>query len=224
MNDQRCGHSHIKWLGFLSAAAAAAACWTSCAGKGVEYSQIEQPVADSCVACHDADKRAERLESINELDDALFTEEAFPDSDFPSGLIKKSVQDLIDGADPALDGKMAPTIALRKAWILHEMHELDVLLAEDVPPDFTNQAKLDAFSKFGEDGAYEGCEIAEKLDLGFKGDPEGMPPKWSAKLFELLDEELAPLAPGDRQNITDYVDGLLPGGLAACVPGEDSAS
>ncbi len=224
MSETPISRSHVKWLVTLSAFAVAVALWVSCAGEGVEYSAIEKPLKDSCIPCHDAEKRAERLDSINKLDGALFTKDAFPDSDFPSGLVKKSVQDLIDDSDPPLDGKIDPGTAQRKAWILHEMHELDTLLAEDVPPDYTNQAKFDAFATFGEDGAYEGCEVADKLDLGFKGDAEGMPPIWAAKLFELLDESLEPLEAGDRQNIRDYVDGLLPGGIDSCVPGEDSAS
>ena len=197
---------------------------TACAGKGVTYEAIEAPVQDSCVVCHDSKGMDKLVADINALDDALFTEAAFPDANFPTGLRSKTVEALIAAAavpgDESLDSKMAQ----RKAWILHELHELKSLLEEAVPPDYTSQKAFDDFAAFGESGAYEGCEIGDKLDLGFQGDPEGMIPLWTETLFELLKRDITPISNDDRQKIKDYVDGLLPGGLKACQPGEDSAS
>lgn len=195
-----------------------------CAGEGVTYEQIEQPLARSCVSCHDAKGFSELHEAVVALDDALFTEEAFPNTAFPAGLTTRTTAELISAAEVAGDGDIAPGTAQRKAWMLHELNELGSLLEEATPPDYTTQSKFDAFATFGDAGAYEGCEIADKLDLGHQGDPEGMPPRWAPKLLELLEMEFGELSAGDRQLIKDYVDGLLPGGVRACKPGEDSAS
>lgn len=197
----------------------------ACAGSGVSYEELEAPIEESCVACHDSSGVDTLVEDVLALDDAAFDEATFPDSFFPSGLIAKSVEDLISTGDPAPDAALAPSIALRKAWVLHELHELQALLEEPVPPDFTGEDAFVDFATLGNDGAWEGCEIADKLDLGYSGDPEGMPPLWAPALLELLGAEHADLSDEDRQTIKDFVDGLLPGGLRSCEPGgEGSAS
>jgi len=198
--------------------------WLGCAGKGADYSTIEVPVENSCSACHDVEYRDDLHEAIKALDDSLFTEANFPDSNFPDGLLAKTVEGMITEADPVLDADMDPAWPVRKAWIMHEMNELYVLMDEDLPPDYTTQELFDDFILRIEGEQPEGCEMGEKLDLGFNGDPEGMQPQWAKKLFELLDQDFEELTDEDRQKIRDYVDNLLPGGLKSCVAGEGSAS
>lgn len=198
--------------------------WPGCAGKGVDYSAIETAVDKSCSKCHDVGYRDELHEAIAALDDGLFTEANFPDSNFPSGLLGKTVEGMITAADPPRDALMDPAWPVRKAWIMHEMNELHALLDEDIPPDFTNQEGFDDFNTFIHGEQPEGCELGDKLDLGFQGDPEGMQPMWAKKLFEFLDVEFKELSDGERQKMKDYVDELLPGGLNGCVAGEGSAS
>ena len=198
--------------------------WLGCAGKGADYSTIEVPVENSCSACHDVEARDDLNEAIKALDNALFTEGNFPDSNFPDGLLSKTVEGMITEADPVLDAEMDPAWPVRKAWIMHEMNELSALMDEDIPPDYTTQERFDAFILLLEGEQPEGCEMGDKLDLGFNGDPEGMQPIWAKKLFELLDQDFEELSDEDRQKIRDYVDDLLPGGLNACVAGEGSAS
>ncbi len=198
--------------------------WLGCAGKGVDYLAIEEAVANSCSQCHDFEARDELHEAIMALDNSFFTEANFPDSNFPDGLLAKTVESMIDEADPVRDGQMDPAWPVRKAWIMHEMNELYALMDEDIPPDYTNQEGFDAFLLLLEGEQPEGCEMGDKLDLGFNGDPEGMQPQWAKKLFELLNEDYDELTDEDRQKIRDYVDSLLPGGLKACVAGEGSAS
>ncbi len=196
----------------------------ACAGAGVLWSEIEQPVKDSCISCHDSSKIDQFITDIKAYDDSFFTAANFPDSNFPSGLIKKDVAALIKAADPPEDGKLDPKTPLRKAWILHEAHELQALLKEKTPPDYTTEAKFNAFTQLKEQDNYEGCEIGTKLDDGFKKDAEGMPPQWTQKLLDALKMTHKDLNDQQRQDIKDYVDGLIPGGLKACVPTTGSAS
>ena len=51
-----------------------------------------------------------------------------------------------------------------------------------------------------------------------------MPPLWAKKLLDKLKLDFTELKPEQRQAIKDYVDGLIPGGLKACVAGAGSAS
>ena len=84
--------------------------------------------------------------------------------------------------------------------------------------------KFNTFATLKEKDSYEGCEIGDKLDGGHKNDPEGMPPLWVKKLHEALKMTHKDLTPQQRQDIKDYVDGLIPGGLSACSAGQGSAS
>lgn len=212
----------MRHLGFAIVAVALGA--GGCAGKGVSFEEVQAPLENTCARCHDAAGIDGLLADIRAADDAAFTAEAFPDAQFPDGLRVKTVQDLITTADPPDDATLDPMMPQRKAWILHELHELKALLAEATPPDYTTQAKFDAFATLGEPGAYEGCEIGDKLDLGYALDPEGMNPLWAEKLMEILDRQLAPLSDEDRQRIRDYVDGLLPGGLRSCGGGSGGSA
>ncbi len=196
----------------------------SCAGEGVLWTEVETPLKDGCAGCHDKDKFDTLLKNIKAIDAAFFTKANFPDKQFPSGLIKKSVDDLIKAADPAEDAKIDPKAPLRLAWILHEMHELKAVMSEKIPPDYTTEKKFNAFATLKEADSYEGCEIGDKLDKGHKDDPEGMPPLWAKKLLDKLKLNFKELKPEQLQAIKDYVDGLIPGGLKACVAGSGSAS
>jgi hypothetical protein len=196
----------------------------ACAGKGVSWSEVQKPIADTCVACHDPAKIKQRIADVKALDDKHFTPESFPDAVYAPGLTKKTVADLIKTADPPDDAAIDPATPQRKAWLLHELNEQKTLLEETTPGDYTTEAKFNAFATRKSKDRYEGCEIGDRLDKGFAKDPEGMPPLWAEKLLELLKQAFTPLAPADRQKIRDYVNGLLPGGLKACTGGQGSAS
>lgn len=206
-------------------------------GKGVEYSEISGALAANCARCHDADAMGTVILDVDALADDVWSAANFPDSVFVPGLLGQTQAQLFQGGDTWMDknGNGAldaeETLVERKAWILHELYELDGLLAEAPPPDYTTQAKFDTFAKFGNPGAYEGCEIGGKLDLGYAGDPEGMAPLWADKIVELLvaagKTEYADyrgITPDERQKIREYVDQLLPGGLKACSPDAGSGS
>ncbi len=194
-----------------------------CAGEGLGFDNADAVLTTSCVMCHDSQAFDALLKAVDKIPADKITAERFPDAHFPAGLIVKDVATLRTEGEPAADAKMAPDTPLRKAWLLHELHELQGLLAEDVPPDFTDQARFDAFSKLGEAGAWEGCEVAEKLELGAVNDPEGMPPRWAHQLSQLVDMPYENAVPGDRQAVIDYVARLLPGGLAACTAVEEGS-
>lgn len=220
----------------LALAAVAALVIAGCSeGAGVEYSEISGALAANCAHCHDSDEtvRGNLLGAVAALANDQYDSTSFPEADFVPGLLGTTAPDHKNGL-PAehpeavvLAGDEPPA----KVWILHELYELDALLAEPVPPDYTTQAKFDAFAKFGNPGAYEGCEIGAKLDLGHAGDPEGMAPRWATKLLQLLagagGSEHAgyrAITPDERQKIREYVDQLLPGGLKACSPDAGSGS
>lgn len=210
--------------GRLLGLAACLALSSACAGRGVSWTEVQKPVQDTCVACHDPAKIRQRIADVKALEDKHFTAQNFPDSVYAPGLIKKTVADLINTADPPDDATIDPATPERKAWLLHELNEQKALLEEAVPADFTSEEKFNAFATLRKEQNYEGCEIGDRLDRGFAKDPEGMPPQWAEKLFELLKQAFTPLSPADRQKIKDYVNGLVPGGLKACVPGQGSAS
>jgi hypothetical protein len=200
---------------------------TSCAGKGVSFAEAEVALKESCVQCHTAQGIGKLVTDVKAIDGAQFTDSNFPDSYFPDGLRGKTVDDLIKAADPKDDANIDPKTPQRQAWVLHELHELEEHLGHSsgmMPPDFTSQQSFDAFntSKSGE--RYAGCDTGEKLDLGHKNDPEGMPPQWAPKLMELLKTQFKALEAAQRQKIRDYLDSLLPGGLKSCTPGQGSVS
>lgn len=183
----------------------------------VKFTQVESTVTGICATCHSAQGIEKLLADINALDDSNFTEANFPDTFFPAGLTKLSVKTLIDTASPADDAAFSPDMAQRKAWVLHELHELKDLLGETVPPDFSGQASYDAFTVLGKPGHYEGCETLEKLELGHAGDPEGMPPLWAEKITGLLGIEFAQITDEERDLVSDYTGSILPGGAeTAC--------
>lgn len=212
-----------RWSWTVAPAVAALVAALGCAGEGMTYADIEPTLAGSCVMCHDSDGISQLLIDVNKLPDELFSAENFPDGQFPAGLVELSVSDLRTAGEPPEDATMDPNMPLRKAWVLHELHELASLLAEATPPDFTAQAAFEAFSELGEAGAWEGCEIIEKLSLGKEVEPEGMPPLWAPTLMALLGRDFERINLGGREQLTDYVDRLLPGGKAACVAGGEGS-
>ena len=207
----------------LLALAAAAAALTGCAGEGMAFADVEPDLKGSCVMCHSSEGIDPLLLSVNALADSAFTAENFPNTAFPAGLIKLTVAELRKNGEPPEDATFDPAIPQRKAWLLHEMHELAALLAEVTPPDFTSQKAFEAFSVLGEAGAWEGCEVVDKLDLGKDADPEGMPPQWAPKLLGLLNIDFEKIDLGGREGLQNYVDRLLPGGIAACVAGGEGS-
>lgn len=220
----------------LALGAAAALLAAACAGEGkVQFSEISGALSANCAHCHDSDatKRATLLDAVAALPDPEYNSTSFPISDFVIGLRNTTALDHKNGL-PAEHPEAAVLTGdepREKAWILHELYEQDGLLAEPVPPDYTTQARFDAFVTLGNPGAYGGCTMGEKLDLGNVGDPEGMSPLWAPKLRELLvgagqteHQGFRPITADERQKIRDYVDQLLPGGLRSCTPGTGEGS
>lgn len=216
----------------VALAAAGAAC---SAGEGVKYADVSKTLGENCSNCHSSapDARKNLLEGVVALGTAAFTAESFPATHFPPALSPTTTVDHMNGlaADHPEAAVLTADMPNQLAWILHDLYELDALLAEPIPPDYTTQAYFDAFATAGNPGAYEGCEIGGKLDLGYALDPEGMAPLWAPKLMELLvaagETAFAgyrPISESERQKLRDYVDQLLPGGLRGCTPGAGSGS
>ena len=197
------------------ALAAGSACFSGEDGTA-DFSTVQPVLERSCAKCHDASRIDDTIAKVTALDDGKFGEAAFPAAWFPDEVRDKTVQDFIAAADPADDAKLDPKTTPRKAWILHELHELRVYLQENPGPDYTSQAKFDAFVKAGEGSSYEGCEMVTKLAEGDKGDPEGMAPLWGKTLLGLVDVPFTEVTNADRQTLRDYLNGVLPGGVAAC--------
>ncbi|MBZ0118010.1 MAG: hypothetical protein K8H88_13490, partial [Sandaracinaceae bacterium] len=139
-------------------------------------------VESSCAQCHSASGISSLLSAVAALPAGGFTTTSFPPSAFRVDLRQYTTSDLAE--EPHIEAGM-PT---EQAWVLHELNQLGALLAEDVPPDFTSEERLDAFALFSGGGYTEGCELLEKVELGRGLDPEGMPPPWAAPLMGLLME------------------------------------
>lgn len=220
----------------ISAAALAAVAVAACsAGEGVKYTEVSSALSENCSNCHDssADARKIVLDGVAALGNGAFSPTNFPATHFPPGLTPTTTADHLNGlpAEHPEAAVLTADMPNELAWILHELYELDALLAEPIPPDYTTQARFDAFATAGNPGAYEGCEVGAKLDLGHAGDPEGMAPLWAPKLIELLVAggqaafaDFRPITNDERQKLRDYTDQLLPGGLRGCTPGTGSGS
>ncbi len=190
----------------------------ACAGKGDDPEAAAPVLAASCARCHDAGGIARLVADVRALPDAELDELRFPIDAFPEGLRHRTAGDLRRAADPADDAGLDPAMSDRKAWVLHELHELKTLLAEPIPPDYTSVARFAAFARQGLEGQWEACEVSAKLDLGSAEHPRGMPPLWAAPLFERLGRDLPPVTSEDREQLKAYASGLVPGGLPACLP------
>lgn len=177
-----------------------------------EYSTVASVVEASCAQCHDSGGFGALLTAVAALPPEGFDGTRFPPSDFPVHVRAFTTEDLTE--EPHIEAGM-PT---EQAWILHELNMLDDLLAEEVPPDFTSEASLDAFALYTGGGYTEGCELLEKLDLGRDRDPEGMPPAWAASLMSLLAREsFAEPSAADRDALRAYTVGVL-GPEVECAP------
>ncbi len=191
---------------------------SACAGKGSDPDAVMPVLTGSCATCHDAGGIARLVAEVRALPDAELDEVRFPVDAFPEGIRHRTAGDLLRAADPAEDAGLDPAMSDRKAWVLHELHELKAKLAEPIPPDYTSMTRFDTFGRQGTVGEWEACEIGEKLDLGSAEHPRGMPPLWAAPLFERLGRTLGPVTLEDREQLKAYVSGLVPGGLSACLP------
>lgn len=174
------------------------------------YSTVSSVVESSCAQCHSASGISSLLSAVAALPAGGFTTTSFPPSAFRVDLRQYTTSDLAE--EPHIEAGM-PT---EQAWVLHELNHLDALLAEDVPPDFTSEERLDAFALFSGGGYTEGCELLEKVELGRGDDPEGMPPPWAAPLMGLLMESgFADPSEQERDALQAYTEGVL-GGPSAC--------
>lgn len=196
------------------ALAAATACFSG--DDQADFSTIQPVLERSCAKCHDASRIDDTIAKVTALDDAKLTEQALPSEWFPDDVRDKTAQDFITAADPADDAELDPKMAPRKAWILHELHELRGYLHESPGPDYTSEAKFDAFVKASNGSSYEGCEMVAKLAAGDEADAEGMAPLWGKAVLALIDVPFTEVTNADRKTIRDYLNGVLPGGVAAC--------
>ena len=189
----------------------------ACAGTGATdsdaYGVIKEAVDQSCANCHDPSKIGDLIEAVGALDDTQLSSTNFPSSMFPEALRSKSAADLADEGIAHVSASMSN----ERAWIINELAELEELLLEDVPPDFTTAEGWESFIALEEEGAYEGCEILYRLKWGRDANPEGMPPLWAERLMELLgDTGYIGIDEDQRNDIADYVEDRVPGGLLNC--------
>lgn len=188
---------------------------TACGSEGGDFDDIESSVVGTCGSCHDLAEFETLLADIREADDALFTEAAFPDPMFPLELRERTTADIIQRANPERDAEIAPTTPERKAWILSQMHELDVQLRAVPSSDFTNQQNFEDYNTFGGDFP-AGCETVNRLDNAEDGLSSQMPPLYTEPLFQILGREFTALTPTAREAMREFVLGSLPSGAATC--------
>jgi len=179
-----------------------------------EYATVSPVVESSCAHCHSGGGMDALITAVAALPPESFDSTSFPASDFHVGLRPFTTDDLAEEAN------ISAGMPVEQAWIIHELNELDVLLDEEVPPDFTSEESLNAFALFNGGTYTEGCEILEKLELGRARDPEGMPPPWAASLMALLeDASFVEPAPTGRDDLHAYTEAVL-GTEAECGPAD----
>jgi hypothetical protein len=199
-------------LSVLASAGVLASCG---GGAGGEFGSTEQTVLATCDECHDPAAFEGLLADIRAVDDAEFDAARFPDEMFSVDLRELRPEELARNANPPRDAELDPRMARRKAWLLHEMHTLEVQLQDTPPSDFTRQELFDAYIAGG--GAVPlGCETIDRLDLAELGSPSQMPPPWTGPLFELIGRAHVPLDDESRAALRRYVETGLPGGMASC--------
>lgn len=184
-------------------------------GSGGEFTETERTVLTTCDDCHDPGGFESFVTDVRALDDALFTAERFPDDMFNVDLVELSVEDLRTNANPPRDGDLDEGMPVRKAWILHELHTLELQLEDDPPSDFTSQESFDAYIVGGGEIPM-GCETMDRLDLAEYGSASQMPPLWTQPLFDALGREFIPLDEANRAALRSYVETGLPSGPASC--------
>lgn len=169
-----------------------------------DYATVSGVMEASCARCHSAAGIDALLTAVAALPPDGFDATRFPPTAFHVGLRPYTTEDLAE--EDHIESGM-PT---EQAWILHELNELDALLAEEVPPDYTGEAPLDAFILYMGGGYTEGCELLDKVDRGAMNDPEGMPPPWAAPLMALLDDvDYRSPSLGERDAVLAYTEGVL---------------
>lgn len=186
-----------------------------CTGDGADFAPIETAVVGTCAKCHTAAGYAELLAAVEATPEAELTGERFPDGNFVPELAGKHASDLAAAADPPADAGLAPELGQRKAWLLHELHRLELVLVQDPPADFTSRETFDAFAVGG--GA---CVLVEKLDHGLAGHPTGMPTLWGPELFAALGQDYAGITDDDRHAISAYLVELTPKSFEDCGAGD----
>jgi len=178
------------------------------------YAAISTAVDGSCARCHDAARIGGLIDDVVGLDASNYTAMNFPSEQFPDGVVANTATELASAQEVNITADMPN----QQAWIIHELNELEVLLGEDVPPDFTTEAKMKTFIALEEGGHYEGCEIISRLGWGRDGNPEGMTPLWAEKLMELLgDDAYVGITEDERDAISEYAQSEVPGGVLSCV-------
>ena len=201
----------ITVLGTLTASLLA----FGCGGSGAELEDDERTVLETCDDCHDSATFESLLGNVRNLDAALFTAERFPDALFSEDLRSLDAAALIAGANPARDADIPPDAPKQQAWLLHELHTLELQLGDDPPSDFTSQARFDAYLVGGDPLPF-GCETLDRLDLARFDSPSQMPPPWTEPLFDTLGRTYTPLDEASRVALEDYVEAVLPRGPASC--------
>jgi len=199
-----------RGMGLLATALIAA-----CGSEGGDFESIESSVVGTCGSCHDLEEFETLLTEIREADNDRFTEAAFPDSMFPLELTERTTADIIARATPERDAQIPPDAADRKAWILSQMHELDLQLRAVPSSDFTNQANFDAYNVFGGDFP-AGCETVDRLDGAAEGATTQMPPLYTRPLFQVIGRDYQPLTDSARDAMREFVLGSLPDGASTC--------
>jgi hypothetical protein len=185
------------------------------AGEGGDFSDIETTVVGTCGTCHDVLGFDALLTDIRALPESAFTADQFPDFMFTLDVREESVADLISAANPPKDATIDPDAPLRMAWILTQMHELELQLVGTPSSDFTDREGFEAYNGFG-DVIPQGCETLNRLQLAAENSPSQMPPPWTEPLFDALGIEFVPLTSDDRDALIDSVTSSLPTGGSAC--------
>lgn len=204
-----------QWIQRLSAPSLVASLIACGAGGGGEFENIEQTVVGTCGSCHDVQGFEALLADIRALPDDAFTAERIPDTMFTLNDRQKSTADLIEAANPPRDATIDPATPDRKAWILSQMHELEVQLSSVPSSDFTDQEGFETYNGFG-DVIPQGCETLSRLELDDPEDPTQMPPPWTEPLFESVGKTFVRLTPDDRAALMDSVTASLAGGGGTC--------
>lgn len=191
---------------------------TACAGEGGEFSEIEATVVETCGSCHDQGELPQLIADTTALDDALFTEERFPDAMFPVDLVGLTTEEVRTRENRWPGDENIPVDAApRKAWVLTELNELVADLQKSPSSVFISRETFDEYNTSPPDALFpEGCETIDRLDGAAEGATDQMPPLYTQPLFELLGREYVELTSGDRASMREYILGTLPEGASTC--------
>lgn len=189
----------------------------SCFGTGSDYANVDAVMQKACAHCHDPKTIDKVVADVAAIDDAKFTDENFPETWFRQNTRLLTVDDIIATANPATDADIDPKSPLHKAWLLHDFNTLQSVLKGTPVADFTAQSSFDAYILYGKTAAtLEGCEVDDFLRKADTNSAEGMPPMWAKTVLEMIDTQFTEVTAADRKIITDYMNGVMPGGLIVC--------